>query len=110
IIGDEAGSVHESDADAAKRELLEETGHAADHMEELTTGPSSGGLTSELVTLFRASGLRRAGKGGGVAHEEIILHEVPLVEVVAWLETKAKTGVLIDPKVYAGLFFITQGK
>jgi ADP-ribose pyrophosphatase len=110
IIGDEPGHPKESDAEAAKRELLEETGYAAAHMKPLTTGPSGAGLTSELVTLFHASGLRRAGKGGGVAHEDIILHEVPLTEVVAWLEVKARTGVLIDPKIYAGLFFITQSK
>jgi len=29
---------------------------------------------------------------------------------VSWLEAKAKTGILIDPKVYAGLFFVTQNK
>ncbi|MDB6112232.1 MAG: hydrolase [Pedosphaera sp.] len=110
IIGDEPDSSHESDAEAAQRELLEETGYAADRMEELTTGPSSSGLTSERVTLFRVSGLRRTGKGGGVSREDIIVHEVPLVDVGSWLEAKAKTGALIDPKVYAGLFFITQRK
>jgi ADP-ribose pyrophosphatase len=51
--------------------------------------------------------LLRSGKGGGVAHEDITVHEVPLVEIVKWLATKAKTGVLIDPKIYAGLFFVT---
>jgi len=108
IIGDEPGGANESNAQAARRELLEETGYAAANIEQLTTGPSGAGLTSERVTLFRASGLCRAGKGGGVAHEQILVHEIPLSEVAAWLEAKAKTGVLIDPKVYAGLFFLTQ--
>jgi len=108
IIGDESGCADETHAEAARRELLEETGYAAAHMEPLTTGPSSAGLASERVTLFRASGLRRAGKGGGVAQEDIIVHEVPLVEATAWLESKARTGILIDPKIYAGLFFVTQ--
>jgi ADP-ribose pyrophosphatase len=108
IIGDEPGATNESHAQAARRELLEETGYAAARIEPLTTGPSGAGLTSERVTLFRASGLRRAGKGGGVAHEDIVVHEVPLAEVPAWLESKARAGVLIDPKVYAGLFFLTQ--
>jgi hypothetical protein len=27
---------------------------------------------------------------------------------VKWLEAKGTTGVLIDPKIYAGLFFITR--
>jgi ADP-ribose pyrophosphatase len=110
IIGDEPGDSNESQAHAARRELLEETGYAAERMEALTTGPACSGITSERVTLFHASGLRRTGKGGGVAHEDITVHEVPLAEIVPWLEAKAKTGVLIDPKVYAGLFFVAQGK
>jgi ADP-ribose pyrophosphatase len=110
IIGDEPGGANESNAAAAKRELLEETGYSADHIEELTTGPSSSGLTSERVTLLRASGLHRIGKGGGVANEDIIVHEILLLEVASWLQTKAKAGILIDPKIYAGLFFISQNK
>jgi ADP-ribose pyrophosphatase len=108
IIGDEPGDAHESSAAAARRELSEETGYAAERVEAITTGPSCSGITSERVTLFRAFDLRRIGKGGGVAHENIQVHEIPLVEVVKWLEAKAKTGILIDPKVYAGLFFITR--
>ena len=106
IIGDEPGSTNESIAEAARRELLEETGYTAEHIEAVTTGPSCSGITSERVTLFRALGLRRVGRGGGVANENIEVHEIPLTEIVDWLATKAKTGVLIDPKVYAGLFFI----
>lgn len=108
IIGDEPGDANESQAAAARRELLEETGYAAEHIESVTTGAACSGITSERVTLFRASGLRRAGKGGGVEHEDIIVHEIPLDEAPAWLEIKARSGVLIDPKVYAGLFFAKQ--
>jgi ADP-ribose pyrophosphatase len=108
IIGDEPGSADETHAEAARRELLEETGYAAGRIEALTTGPACSGITSERVTLFRATDLKCAGQGGGVAHEDITVHEVPLNGITAWLETKAKTGVLIDPKVYAGLFFATQ--
>jgi ADP-ribose pyrophosphatase len=110
IIGDQPGDSQESTAEAARRELMEETGYSAERMEPLTTGPACSGLTSERVTLFRASGLQRTGKGGGVAHEDITVHEIPLGEVLPWLEAKGKTGVLIDPKVYAGLFLITQSK
>ncbi len=110
IIGDEPGSTDESIAEAARRELLEETGYTAEHIEAVTTGPSCSGITSERVTLFRALGLRRVGKGGGVANENIEVHEIQLAEIVNWLATKAKTGVLIDPKIYAGLFFISQTK
>jgi NTP pyrophosphohydrolases including oxidative damage repair enzymes len=106
IIGDEPGGIDEAHAGAAVRELIEETGYEAGRMEGLTHGPSSSGLTSETVTLFLATQLRRVGSGGGVAHEDITVHEVPVTEVHDWLEAKAKSGVLIDPKVYAGLYFI----
>jgi ADP-ribose pyrophosphatase len=59
-----------------------------------------------LVTLVRATGLRRIHAGGGVAHEKITVHEVALAEVGQWLDAKAKTGFLIDPKIYAGLYFV----
>lgn len=110
IIGDEAEHSKESQAEAARRELREETGYDAGRMEILTTGPSSSGLTSELVTLFRASGLRKISAGGGVAHEKIIVHEVPLNEVHAWLAAKVQAGLLIEPKVYAGLYFLLREK
>ena len=110
IIGDEPGGGDECHADAAKRELLEETGYSAERIETLTTGPASSGLTSEVVTLLRASGLKRMHGGGGVAHENITVHEVPLNEVHDWLAAKANAGLLIEPKVYAGLYFIERSR
>ena len=110
MIGDDPGSSGESYTEAARRELLEETGYDAGQMEALFTSPSSAGLTSERVTLFRASQLRQVSKGGGVAHEEITVHEVSLAEVHAWLDAKAKDGFLVDAKVYAGLYFVAQKK
>ncbi len=110
IIGDEPGKSLESHAEAARRELLEETGYSAGRVEALTIGPACSGLTSERATLFRATDLKRVNAGGGVDNENITVHEVALSDVVAWLETRAKVGVLIDPKVYAGLFFITLTK
>src|SRR6516162_5329745 len=85
IIGDEPDMGDESHAAAARRELLEETGYAAERFEFLVTGPPSSGLASEMVTIFRATGLWRAGAGGGVAHEDIIVHEVPLADAREWL-------------------------
>lgn len=104
IIGDEPGD--ENDAAAAKRELLEETGYAAEEMEAVATGPASSGLTSEVVTIFVARNLRRVHAGGGVGNEKIIVHEVDLKAIDGWLAARVKDGYLIEPKVYAGLYFL----
>jgi ADP-ribose pyrophosphatase len=106
IVGDEPDGANESLAEAAKRELLEETGYAAERIEILTTGPSSAGLTSEMVTLVRATGLRKVHAGGGVATENILVHETPIKGIGEWLRTKEAAGFKIEPKVFAGLYFL----
>jgi ADP-ribose pyrophosphatase len=105
IIGDEPDA---SDEAAAARELLEETGYQPKTIRALTKGPASSGLTSETVTLFLATDLKKVHAGGGVAHEEITVHEIPLDEVHAWLDQKSKSGFLIEPKIYAALYFISR--
>ncbi len=110
IVGDEPGGENERLSDAARRELLEETGYSAGDIETLSTGPASSGLTSEVVTLLRATGLKRVNAGGGVGHENITVHEVGLNEVHDWLAAKAAEGFLVEPKVYAGLYFIGRSK
>lgn len=108
LIGDDSGSAKESALAAARRELLEETGYAAGQLEQLTHGPACSGMGTEISTFFYATKLQRIGAGGGVAREAITVHEVPLTEVHAWLEARARSGVMIDPKVYAGLYFILR--
>jgi len=110
IVGDGPGAPGETVADAAKRELLEETGYATETIETLMAGPASSGLTSEIVTLVRATDLRRVHGGGGTGHENITVHEVALSEVRDWLGAKAGEGLLVEPKVYAGLYFIGKNQ
>ncbi len=110
IIGDEPGRNNEDHAEAAGRELEEETGYRAGKLRALTHSPASSGLSSETFTLFLATELTRVGAGGGVAHEQITVHEVPLSGIHDWLEAKVKAGVLVDSKIYAGLYFIGTHK
>jgi ADP-ribose pyrophosphatase len=90
---------------AARRELREETGYEAANMEYLGGGTASAGLTDELITLFRATGLHKAGDPTPDGDERITVHEVPLNEVVPWLSKQAERGVLTDLKVFSALFF-----
>ena len=105
LVGDVPGQEDEAIAVAAKRELIEEAGYEAGEVVHLTAGPPSAGLANEIITLVRATGLRKVGPGGGDDTEDITVHTVPLAEVTAWLEQMAQGGALIDPKIYAGLFF-----
>jgi len=108
ISGDIQGQESEGLIVAAKRELLEETGYVAKRWQELTAGPSSAGLTNEVVTFFLASDLTRQGAGGGDASEDIEVHQVPLAGIDAWLRERQNAGRLVDPKVFAGLYFLSS--
>ena len=85
--------------ETARRELEEEAGFACDAIEPVASGPTSPGITSEVVHLVRARGLRRVGAGGGVGGEKITVHLVPRDELAAWLRRKESEGVLVDLKV-----------
>lgn len=106
LSGDIAGEEAESLVTAAQRELLEETGYEAQEVRLLTEGPSSAGLTDEMISFFLMTGLTKTGEGGGDASEDIIVHEVPLTAMPGWLEEHRQAGWAIDPKIYVGLFWI----
>lgn len=101
LSGDVVGKEDEALLEAAKRELLEETGYVADRWSALLTGYSSPGLTDESITLFLAEGLQLKGPGGGDHSENITVHETPLSEVLQWLQRRQASA---DLKLLAGLF------
>lgn len=105
-----AGLVGDVDGDhdqrrAARRELVEETGYRAHRIEPIVEIPSSAGLTTETTVLYRCTGLRRVGEGGGDETENIRVHLLPLAKAGAWLERRVRRGALVDAKVYAGLYY-----
>ena len=108
LVGDEEGEDGEQLFDAAHRELEEETGYQAGRMTLLGRGPSSCGLTSEIITFVQALDIEKVGPGGGVGSEDIQVHLVPLPEVDDWLQEREQEGLLIDPKVPAGLYFLSR--
>lgn len=106
LVGDPPAARDEPLAAAARRELLEETGYEASDFELLTEGPPSAGLTTEHISFYLARGLRKVGSGGGDASEAITVHEAPLKGIDGWLAARATEGLLIDPKIYTGLYFV----
>ncbi len=104
LVGD-TGDFEEDFKVAAYRELIEETGYAANSLEELLTSPSTPGMADEMITIYFASGLERVGPGGGDGNEDITVHHVPLESAPEWLEARMAEGIMLDPKIYAGLYW-----
>lgn len=108
LVGDEEAFGKESLLDAANRELEEETGYRSGRLAIVARAPSSGGMTSEIVTFVHAAELEKVGPGGGVEGEDIRVHVVPLAEVDRLLRARGAEGCLIDPKIHAGLRLLTR--
>jgi ADP-ribose pyrophosphatase len=106
LVGDLADQLDEGALLAASRELEEETGYRCERVEFIHEGPSSSGMSTEMITFARAYGLTRIGPGGGDESENIVVHEVPRGDAGAWLFARAREGYSIDPKLFAGLWFI----
>ena len=106
LSGDVPGQQDEAFARSALRELIEETGYHAEQLEHLADCPSSPGLTSEVISYFFARSVSKVEAGGGVEHEQIEVHAPKLRTIKRWLVEQVTAGKLIDPKVYAGLYFI----
>lgn len=110
LVGDLAASPDESAVAAAHREILEETGYRAGRIEFLMSGPSSAGMSNEMIAFVRAYDLTREHAGGGDHTEDIVLHEVPRSEAPTWLLAKMREGYSIDPKLFAGLYFLDHAQ
>jgi ADP-ribose diphosphatase len=106
LVGDEGPEDAES---AARRELAEETGYEANALELLGRGPGSAGMSSEIVNFYLAPGVRRTGAQGEREREEIRVHVVPVAELADWARDREAAGILIDPKVWAGVCLARLG-
>jgi ADP-ribose pyrophosphatase len=108
LVGDLADLPDESIECGAARELIEETGYVAGKFTTQVQLASCPGLADETTTLVVAEDLRKEGPGGGDESEDILVHEVPLDRAEQWLAAAQAEGKLIDPRVYAGLYFLSK--
>jgi ADP-ribose pyrophosphatase len=91
----------EDPADCARRELREETGCTATHIEHVYTFYTTPGFTDERIHAFMATGLTR----GEVAHER---DEFMSVETVTMSHALGliKTGRLMDAKTALAILYV----
>lgn len=97
LIGD-----HEEGEDtlvSAARELEEETGYRADHLEIVGEFFSSPGMVSESFSLVRARGLTKVSDGGGVDGENITVHHIALADLPGFVQEKRTQGCVVDVKL-----------
>ncbi|HEX7348901.1 MAG TPA: NUDIX hydrolase [Rhodanobacteraceae bacterium] len=106
LIGDAGHEGDDGVAAAARRELIEETGWDCGRVVTLHSGPSSAGMSTEMMHFVRALDLTKVGPGGGDATENITVHAIPRAEAGQWLQAMAANGYSIDPKLFAGLWFL----
>lgn len=106
LIGDLEGQADEDALVAATRELEEETGYTCARMTHMHAGPSSSGMSTEMVHFVRAHDLRKIGDGGGDSTEDITVHAIARTEAGIWLLQKSREGFSIDPKLFAGLWLL----
>lgn len=86
--------------EAAKRELLEETGYAAREMIFLTEGPMSSGASGEILTVFLAKDIEFKGIGEKDETEDIEVLKIPITELYQKLDELRLEGNHIDLKIF----------
>jgi len=96
----------EEDEAAARRELLEETGYAADKFELLTKGTYNPALTADRGFFFLARDARYVAEPKLEATEEIEIVKVPLGGLFEYLI--AEKNIIVDQKIFLILPFLAK--
>jgi ADP-ribose pyrophosphatase len=103
-----AGKLHpgEDPADAAARELAEETGWQAERLEKITALYSTPGFCDEILHLYLATGLMPSPHGPRREEGELTMtvFTLPLADAVAM----AARGEIEDAKTVAGLLLVER--
>ncbi|MBI4690310.1 MAG: NUDIX hydrolase [Nitrospirae bacterium] len=89
----------ESLEDAARRELIEETGYSAKELIFLAEGPISSGASGEILTAYLAKGLEFKGIDQRDETEDIEVFHIPINELADKLSSLRAGGNYIDLKV-----------
>ena len=94
----------EAPEEAARRELAEELGLAAEHWSHMITYYSSAGFTNEELHLYLATGLRQVRKPATEEDERIELVRWPLADLDGAIDA------CVDAKTLIGLLLLRRAR
>ncbi len=95
--------------DAARRELIEETGYHARNLVLLTEGPLSSGASGEILSIYLARDLEFRGTAEKDDAEDIEVIQIPIDELPDQLSRFRVQGNYVDLKIL-GLFELAKEK
>jgi ADP-ribose pyrophosphatase len=103
-----AGLVDEGEEplDAAKRELMEETGYRADKWKLLASIYASPGVHNEKIHIFSASNLKRVSDQKLDTDELLAFDKIPFDEALQMVNA----GKITDAKTIIGILLFSAGK
>ncbi len=104
LVGDDHAARHADDA--ARRELIEETGWHPAQVEVLLVGPTSSGMSNERIAFVRARGLTRGGRRRRRGQRGHHRARGAARGGARWLMRKQAEGFELDLKLWAGLWMI----
>jgi 8-oxo-dGTP pyrophosphatase MutT (NUDIX family) len=91
--------------ETARRELAEEVGLAAEHLEHLITFRNSPGFSDEAVVVYAATGLTEVPDDRqGPEEEHMVVARVPLAEALTMIDD----GRITDAKTVIGLLILAR--
>lgn len=99
----------EQPAEVARRELLEETGYAADGFTPVMSGPMNTGLTGDILTIFGAHNARRVAEPELEPAEDIQVLELDAAQLAHAL-AHPPPDTLVDIKLWGILGWLQQQK
>lgn len=96
----------EAEIDTARRELEEEVGQVAGHMEHLVTLATAVGFTDESISIFLATELTATEvQADGIEEESMTIERVAFADV----DDLIARGELVDAKTVAGIL-VARGR
>ena len=97
----------ETEIQAIRRELLEETGYKVSKIKKLTAGPYNSGLTETKMIIYLGTNATKIAEQKLEESEDIEVLKIPIKKAYSFLIHPPR-GVLVDIKIFSILFLLKK--